>query len=186
MPRAVHRLVRAVVVERKALVWTGCRKADNVAIGADAARNAFAELEQYAGRIRIRIGDREGLVRLEIGDIGEAVGRVIDPGRSRRGLRLGRYHRGHRGSCGGKTGATQKTATAGINHLIAMAHGRSPRTRRYAYRRSFLRNDRYAYRPSVSVFEILRFGPSRPRGEMSRRLDMFNSGNVLACHLLVV
>ncbi len=165
---------------------TGRRKTDDIAIGADAARDALAELEQHAGRIRIRIRDREGLVRFEIGDIGEAVGRVIDPGRSRHSLGLGRYHRGHCRSCGGKTSATQKTAAAGINHLIAMAHGRSPRTRRYAYRRSFLKDDRYAYRPSVSVFESLRFGPLRPCGEMSRRLDMFNNGNVVACHLLVI
>jgi hypothetical protein len=88
-------------------VRTGCRKADDVAIGADAARDAFAELQQHAGRLSVRIGDREGLVRLEIGDIGEAVRRIIDPGRSGRGFGL-RYHRRNRGSGGGKASAAQK------------------------------------------------------------------------------
>src|SRR6266403_2649373 len=185
MSRAVHCLVRAVVVERKALVRTGCRKADNVAGGTDAARDTLAELEQHAGRIRIRIGDRQGLVRLEIGDIGKAVGRVIDPGRSWRSLGFGRYHRGHRRSGGGKASATQKSAAAGIDHFVAMAHRRPPTARRYAYRRRFLGDDRYAYRPSVSVFERPP-GPAGPGGDMSRRLDMFNNGNVLACHLSVI
>src|SRR6476659_2277206 len=160
MSGAVHGFIRAVVAERKALVRTGCRKADDVAIGADAAGDALAQLEQHAGRLSVRIGDREGLVRLEIGDIGEAVGRIIDPGRSCRSLGLGGYHRRNRGSGGGETRTTQKSAAAGINHLVAMAHG-VLLGRRYAYRRGFLRNDRYAYRPSFSVFEILRTGPAR-------------------------
>src|SRR6266851_976573 len=140
MPGAVHCFIRGVVIERKSLVRTGRRETHNVTIGADATGYALAELEQNARRVRIRIRDSERLVRLEIGDIGKAVGRVVNSRRSRRGLGLTRYHGCDRRSCGSKACAAQESATAGINHLIAMAHGRSPRTRRYAYRRGFLKD----------------------------------------------
>ena len=66
MPGTIQRLVAAVVIERKTLVRTCGREADDVAVGADAARNALAELEQNARRIRIRIRDGQRLVRFEM------------------------------------------------------------------------------------------------------------------------
>src|SRR5229473_1661078 len=40
MPGAVHCFIRGVVIERKTLVWTDGRKADDVTVSADAARDA--------------------------------------------------------------------------------------------------------------------------------------------------
>jgi len=42
MPGAVHGFIRGVVFERNPLLRAGRREADNVAIGADAARSALA------------------------------------------------------------------------------------------------------------------------------------------------
>jgi len=158
----------------------------NVRGSSDAAGDALAQLEQHAGRLSVRIGDREGLVRLEIGDIGEAVGRIIDPGRSCRSLGLGRYHRRNRGSGGGETRTTQKSAAAGINHLVAMAHGvllgRADTPTGGV-------SSGMTGTPTGRASLFLRFcDPDRhgPYGDMSRRLDMSINGNVLACHLSVI
>ena len=88
MARAVHGPVGGVVAERETLVRAGRREPDNVAIGADAAGHLFAQLQQHAGRVGVRVIDVQGFVDLEVGDVGEAVGRVLDPRRCGRGFRL--------------------------------------------------------------------------------------------------
>ena len=138
--RAVHGPVAGVVVERKTLVRAGGREADDVAVGADAARHPFAQLQQHAGRIRVRIGDVQGLVGLEVGDVGEAVGGIVDPCRCGRGFRLW-------------TGTTVVTATPAAARPAPPMNLRrptstirsqccdmaiTPRVRQYAYRRGFL------------------------------------------------
>ena len=100
---AIQGLVGGVVVERKALVRADGREADDVAVGADPARHALAELEQHARRVRVGIGDVERLVGFEIADIAEPVGRIVDPRRCRRGFGLAGNIVADRRSRGGKT-----------------------------------------------------------------------------------
>ena len=92
--RTVQGAVGFAEGERKALMRADGREADDVAIGADARRDTFAELEQDARRIGIRIGDLHGFIDFQIADIGEPVRRIIDPRSRRRSFRLRRRNLG--------------------------------------------------------------------------------------------
>ena len=67
---------------------TGGREADDVAIGADPARHLLAELEQHARRVGIGISDVHRLIELQVADIAEPIGRIIDASAGRSGFRL--------------------------------------------------------------------------------------------------
>ena len=76
---AVERLVGRRVVEREALVRAERREGDDVAVRTGAARNTRAELDQHAGRVLVRVADVDRRVGLELRDVGEPVGRIVDP-----------------------------------------------------------------------------------------------------------
>ncbi len=112
-----------VVAERKALVRAGRREPDDVAVGADAAGHLLAELQQHAGRIGVRVRDVQGFVGLEVGDVGEAIGGIIDPRRCGRGFRL-RDDCGNGDAGGRQAGTAHEFTAADIDHPIAMLrHG---------------------------------------------------------------
>ena len=94
-------------------------EADDVAIGADAGWNAYAELDEDAGRVSVRVGDVDRLIDLEVVDIAEPVGRIVDA-RGGRGLRLRRSDRRSGGGSSRDAGAGQKLAAARIHELIAV------------------------------------------------------------------
>ena len=84
--------------------------------GPDAALDRRAELEQHARAIGVGIGDVERLVRLQVGEVGEPVGRIGD---ARAGERSPPWllppDHGRRGSAGsGDRSAAQELTPADL------------------------------------------------------------------------
>ncbi len=76
---AIQGVIGFVVAERKSLVRTDRREADDVAVRADAGRHALAELQEHARRILVGIGNVQRLVDLEVANVGEPVRGIIHP-----------------------------------------------------------------------------------------------------------
>jgi hypothetical protein len=128
--RAVQGLITRGVGERKPLVRAQRRERNDVTVGAGAAGNRGAELDQNAWRILVRVADVDRRVGLELRDVGESPRWILDSRRVRLGRGLARQHRrGRRAGCCQDTSA-QELASADINELVASLHCLPPLIRR--------------------------------------------------------
>ena len=70
---AIQGVIGFVVAERKALVRADGGEADDIAIRADTGRHTPAKFQQHARSIPVGIGNVQGLVGLEVANVGEPV-----------------------------------------------------------------------------------------------------------------
>ena len=124
MAGTVERLVLGVVGERIALMRAHDGEADDIAVRPDAAWNLGAELDQRAGSVGVGIGDVLGLVDLEVLDVRELRGGIVDArARRRGGFRRRGGERGGRGDAdSGEAGPGQEFAAADIDQQITSLH----------------------------------------------------------------
>src|SRR5208282_1765373 len=80
VPRAVERLVGGDIIEWEPLVWAERREGDDVPIGTNPFFDRSAELQQYAGRILVRVSDGDRLIDLKILDVAQPLRRVVHAG----------------------------------------------------------------------------------------------------------
>jgi hypothetical protein len=98
------------------------REPDDIPFRTDALGYTTPELDQHAGSILVGIGHRQGLIHLEVTNIAEPGGRVVDPRLCRRSPCWARYHACSRRSRGRDARAAEELPAPGVDEPLAPFH----------------------------------------------------------------